>query len=237
MNLIAKICTLIAVTSCSSVPAFPVSDGGLPQINNRATMLLEADAQKFQGIGVVSRKSSINFTFHAPKDTVQFTVTLCNGEEYFPNPENGKPVKWTYLPTMYVGNLGSCFLTATALTKNGESSVGVVEFHQGLEETLPAVSKCNLRTVDRIGAELCQSRAKLLQVIEFDTEVVYSELTPGCVKLEKAFGAYAYQYNISEGWCVYKFMDKQKRVFRLTTFGYTTITDALPSRASSSATW
>lgn len=235
MNRIAKACTLIAVTSCSSMPAFPASDAGFPQVNNRATLQFEAESQKFEGTAVIDRKSNINFTFHVPKDTVQFTVTLCNGEEYFPRPENGKPVKWMYIPTMYVGNLKSCFLTATAITKVGETSIGLIEFRQGLEETLPAVSKCNLRTLNKTGAELCQSRAGLLQVIEFDTEVVYSELTPGCSKLEKAFGAYSYQYNISEGFCVYKFMDKAKRQFRLTTFGYTTIKDALPDR--SSATW
>ena len=216
----------LLLSSCSSLPEviFP-GVSGYPQINNRATLSFEVDGQKIEGVGVVDRKASLHFSFLIPKDTIQFTISTCNREEYFPRPEGGKILKWTYHPMMYLENIRSCFLTATAITKVGGIAVGIVDFRG--EEDLSATSKCNGRMAEKLGAEFCQSRAGLTQVIDFKEETVFSSLSPGCSPLEKTFGPFAYEYKISEGFCVYKFINKEKKKFRLTTFGYTTIKDSL----------
>lgn len=216
----------LIVTSCSSLPEVALSgDVAYPQLNNRATLKFEADGQQIDGIGVVDRKASMNFKFMIPPGTIQFTITTCNREEYFSRPESGKVLSWNFSPMMYVENLRSCFLTATAVTKAAETIVGMVDFRG--DEDLVATSKCNGKMIKRNGSEFCQSRAGLLQVIDFDEEVISSSLSPGCSPLEKSFGPFAYEYKISEGFCVYKFMNKSKNKFRLTTFGYTSIKDAL----------
>lgn len=201
----------------------------LPRLTDMATLPFEIDGKKFVGTATVDRKSSLGFQFNLPAGTLQFTVASCHRELYIAKPL-ASIVKMPYSPVMFLENLRSCFVTATAITRNGETHVGLIELRQGLEETLPATSKCNGETVNAVGAHLCQANGKagLIQRIEFESDVVYSELTPGCSKLEVAPVGVAYEYRMSPGFCVYKFMDKQKRKFRLTTFGYSTISDAKP---------
>lgn len=202
----------------------------LPKLTDIATMRFEVDGKKFSGTGTVTRKSSLNLTYYPPNGTLQFTINTCHREVYLPRPQGGAAVKYTYVPAMYLENLGSCLVTATAITENGETHVSILELHQGLEETLPATVKCNGEVRDVVGADLCQANATdggKIQRIEFPTEVVYAEQA-GCAKFQKVPVGIAYEWAISPGLCVYKFMDKDKRKFRLTTYGYTSISDTKP---------
>jgi hypothetical protein len=209
--------------ACNSVgiPAF-AGTKDLPVLNNRASMIFTVNNVAYEGYGVIPRQTSQTITFVLPKDPLKLMITTCNREEFFPAPQS--PFKYNFVPLMYVENLDSCLLTATVITAKGETYRSIIDFVSG--ETLTATSKCNGKALKRTGVELCQSRAGLIQVLQFDNDVV-AVAQDGCAPLKPAFGPFSYQYSMSQGFCAYRFMDKDKKVFRLTTFGYTTIKDVL----------
>lgn len=232
MNLKALFLSLaFLTTSCISV-TWPVmqsiaANDSYQESTNRANMSFSIDTTTFEGTAVILRKTSQIISFNIPTDTIRLMITTCNREEFFLNPKTDKPFAYNFIPVMYVENLDSCLLTATAITKNGETRKAIIDFLTG--EQLTGISKCNGKTKTTKGVDFCQSRAGLIQVIEFNEQVV-NVAQDGCPPLTTAFGAYAYQYKIGSGFCSYRFMNKNKDVFRLTTYGYTSIKDALSTK-------
>lgn len=201
---------------------FVLAKEPLIETTNRANMTFNIGSYSYEGIGVVPRASQTTIKFLIPDNTIRLTITTCNREEFYQSPQ--APFYYSYIPIMYLENLDSCILIATAITSKGTVHKSFIDFVTG--EELEGQSKCNGRVLNRKGVELCQSRTGLIQVIQF-SEPVAQVTQPGCEPLSPAFGAYAFQYKMGSGFCSYKFINKKKQKFRLTTFGYSSIKDIL----------
>lgn len=215
-----KILIPIILTSCTSSfpPLFP---GYVPSdLTNRASMPFLSDGKTYNGTGVLQRKSSQDILFVLPKNTLKLMITTCSREDFFPYPDTAKPFKYNYIPVMYVENLESCILRATAITNKGEIFNSVIDFTAG-EELIASLS-CNGKTENTVGVGLCQTRKNLVQNIEFKEPTVYA-MGEGCPDPQIGFISTSYDFKVKSGFCTYQFMSKNKKVYRLTTYGYETI--------------
>lgn len=186
-----------------------------------AAMPFEVGGQKFRGTAVIDRQSSQDFLFYLPKDTTKLMVTTCNREKFFAYPDFNKVFKYTYIPIMFLENRDSCFMTVTAITKYGETFKSIIDFRAG--ETLAGYLACNGEESKVIGVGFCQSRDGLVQRITFNSPVVFVA-QDGCPELKAVDGSdNTFEFKTAKGYCAYKFADKNKNKFRLTTFGYTQI--------------
>ena len=209
---------VLALSGCVSNQSYP---GSIPfEATNRASMAFLVDNKPYQGAAVLQRKSSQDITFILPRNTIKFMITTCSREEFYPYPDWSKPFKYTYIPVMYVENLGSCLMRTTAITDKGETVNALIDFTAG--EELEAELSCNGKTEKTVGAGICQSRKELLQNIEFNQETV-AVSAEGCPEPTQGFISKSYDIKLKNGFCEYQFMNKDKKIYRLTTYGYETI--------------
>ena len=214
-----KIFTSLILTSCTSFPSlFP---GYVPlDLTNRASMPFVSEGKTYNGTGVLQRKSSQDIFFVLPKNTLKVMLTTCSREDFFPYPDTTKPLKYNYIPVMYLENWDSCILRATAITDKGEIFNSLIDFTAG--EELEAEVACNGKVEKLKGVSLCQTRKALIQNIEFKEETVFVS-GEGCPEPTKGYISTSYDLKVKEGFCAYQFIDREKKVFRLTTYGYETI--------------
>ena len=232
----------LALTGCVSLP--PQPDGAIsaptPQLPTQevkrpvfhATLKIQADGKEFVGTASLKRISmGRKIRWEIPNGTYLFSIVTCAGALEIPRPKAGW-YDWNFVPVFGVENLGSCLAIATAITDQGETYKGLVDFNEG--DDLKATVVCNREKLALNGAGICQSKAEhgkpgLVQLVEFDTTTVWAA-QPGCAEPRKAgwIGSTDYEIDISPGLCVYKFLDEKRRKFRLTTYGYTEIKHVVP---------
>lgn len=214
-----KILIPLILTSCTSFPSlFP---GYVPSdLTNRASMPFISEGKTYQGTAVLQRKSSQDILFVIPKNTLKLMLTTCSREDFFPYPDTSKPFKYTYVPVMYVENWDSCMLRATAITEKGEIFNSLIDFTAG--EELPAELACNGKVEKTTGVGLCQTRKNLIQNIEFKEQTIFAA-GEGCPEPQQGYISTSYDLKVKAGFCAYQFMNKDKKVYRLTTYGYETI--------------
>ena len=190
----------------------------------RSSLKFTVDNKTYEGIAMLQRKAYRRFQFHMPENTYIFMLRTCNGKVVEPNP--GKSFSYDYSPIMGLENMDSCYMDASAITKKGEEYRAIIDFTDG--NTLPATLDCNRETTQHTGAAICQSEEGLTQRITFEEEVVYVT-SDKCPALRPGdWLQYSYEVDLAPSFCIYKFMDRRKRKFRLTTYGYTTILHVLP---------
>lgn len=214
------------LTSCASMP-FSNWEGAVSKLDyDFAAMPFEVGGVKYKGTAVIDRQASQDILFYLPKDTIKLMITTCNREKFFAYPDFSKTFKYTYIPIMFLENRDSCFMTATAITKLGESYRSMIDFRSG--ETLEGELACNGEENDVTGVGFCQSRAGLTQRISFPVDVV-TVAQDECAELNEVEPK-NYEFKVSPGFCAYRFMDKNKNKFRLTTFGYTQIKEVIEAK-------
>lgn len=211
------ITSCLILSSCTSNSSlFP---GYVPyEGTNRASLPFTVEGVAYSGTATVQRKSSQTITFKIPKGTIKFMITTCSREEFFAYPQSD--IKYVYIPVMFLENLDSCLMKATAITSKGETVTGIIDFTAG--EDLQGELSCNGQVYKTRGAGFCQSRTKLIQNIEFSEETVFAS-GEGCPEPKKGYISTSYDISLSKGFCAYQFMSKDKKVYRLTTYGYDTI--------------
>jgi hypothetical protein len=226
-HLILLISALILLIVSILLSGCTTTEDGLPifstvplESTNRASMPFTVDGTQYIGAASLQRKSSQTILFTLPKETAKLMITTCNREEFVAYPPSDKPFSFYYLPVMYIENLDSCLLIATAITKKGESFKAILDFSAG--ETLPATLKCNGKVSKILGSGICQSRAGLIQALDFESEVIFVA-QEDCPEPERYFGVNGWQFRAGKGFCAYLFEDKQGRQLRFTTYGYTQI--------------
>lgn len=213
------ILTALVLTSCTSLK--PLFNGYVPMdLTNRASMPFISEGKTYNGTGVLQRKSSQDILFVLPKNTLKVMLTTCSREEFFPYPDTTRPLKFTYVPVMYLENWDSCMLRATAITDKGEIFNSLIDFTSG--EELEAEVACNGKPEKIKGVSLCQTRKDLIQNIEFKEETVFVA-GENCPEPTKGYISTSYDLKIKAGFCTYQFINRDKKVFRLTTYGYETI--------------
>lgn len=213
-----RIAFLLGLYGCTTGSLYP---GYVPyELTNRASLPFVVDNVPYQGTAVLPRKSSQTIAFVLPRKTLKFMITTCSREEFFPYPDSSGVFKFTYVPVMYIENMESCMMRATAITDKGETATGLIDFTAG--EELEASLSCNGKVFNSKGVGLCQSRKDLIQNIEFKEETVYAA-GEGCPEPTEGYISTSYNIALKNGFCTYQFMNKDKKVYRLTTYGYETI--------------
>jgi len=208
----------LSLLGCTSNP---ITNSNIPyDLTNRASLPFIVENAVYQGTAVLPRKSSQAINFVLPKGTLKLMVTTCSREEFFAYPDTSKPFKYNYIPVMFLENMDSCLMKVTAITEKGETSTGLIDFTAG--EELQAKLSCNGQVIDSTGVGLCQSRKELIQNIEFNEETVFAS-GEGCPEPKQGYISTSYNIALKSGFCTYQFMNKDKKVYRLTTYGYETI--------------
>ena len=101
----------------------------------------------------------------------------------------------------------------------GRHSWAFVDFEHP-ELDLTAIVSCNGARHNSRGVSICQSKAGLIQEIQFQEKVLWPEKNT-CIKMtskdEKTF-----RFSMPKGQCVFRFMTKEneEKFYRLTTIGY-----------------
>jgi hypothetical protein len=213
-----KIALALTLCGCTTNSLFP---GYIPfDLTNRASLPFSVENTSYQGTAVLQRKSSQTINFTIPKGTVKFMITTCSREEFFAYPDSSKPFKYIYVPVMYLENLESCLMKVTAITDKGETVTGLIDFTAG--EELEGELSCNGKVIKSDGVGLCQSRKELIQNIQFKEETVFAA-GKGCPDPVPGYISTSYNITLKAGFCTYQFMNKDKKIYRLTTYGYETI--------------
>jgi hypothetical protein len=192
---------------------------------SRAGMTFTLDTVNYSGVATVDLKAKHTFVFNMPDDTIKVMITTCSREEFFIEPgDRHDRFVYNYMPVPYVETTDSCFLTATAINNKGMTGKAIIDFKT--TESLPAKMACNGAVISLVGAYLCQSREGLIQMLTFTSPTVWVAQL-GCPNPVLSAVPFSYELKIGKKFCAYQFMDKDKRVFRLTTFGYTAINEVI----------
>jgi hypothetical protein len=213
-----KIILALVLCGCTTNSLFP---GYIPyDLTNRASLPFSVEGVNYQGTAVLQRKSSQAINFTIPKGTVKLMVTTCSREDFFAYPDSTKPFKYNFVPVMFLENLESCLMKVTAITDKGETVTGLIDFTAG--EELEGELACNGKVEKTKGVGFCQSRKDLIQNIEFKEETVFA-VGEGCPEPKQGYISTSYNIPLKGGFCTYQFMNKERKVYRLTTYGYETI--------------
>jgi hypothetical protein len=230
MEIIMKkfIVLAILLSGCTSGSISPVNVNNKAALDDktaRASMGFTLDGGATMiGIATTDRKPQHKIVFFLPDKAIKLMITTCSREEFFGYPEYKRGFAYTYVPVPNLEDTESCFMTATAITDKGATYKSIIDFRG--TESLPASVACNGRIIPAIGVAFCQGREGLTQMISFNEPVAYAaqgicpDLLPGTLPN-------SYELKLGKNFCAYKFMDKDKRVFRLTTFGYTMINEVV----------
>jgi hypothetical protein len=227
--LIKIIFVLLLFVSCTTSSQGPDVYPDFPDPKFKAQIKFSVDNQWYIGTASLQRKTSNKITFLLPKNTNLLLINTCGREDEFWTP--GEKVEYNFIPGMWKENVNSCILTATAITTGGEYHRAAIDFSNSLGKDLSARVFCNGVWLDVTGGSyLCQTRAGLLTGIKFDVETIGASDVE-CQKMRPITSSptgWEYEWEMSPGFCAYDFIDQQKRRFRFTTLGYTSILNIYP---------
>lgn len=217
---------IITLTSCSQ----PVIQKLNPDVVYKKDMSITIDNITAEGVIVVPAKDVHSLHITAQGDLDMFTFTTCHREEVAEDASNvtettgifrrkiekKREIKLDYKPTL-IEKIGACPIQLGGYEQEkGRHSWGFIDFETP-DAVLKATVFCNGNEVKANGVSACQSRAGLIQAIQFPEEV-YIAPTEGCdIGYNK--GTF-FKFPIKKGQCVYAFMNKKLEIHRLTTLGY-----------------
>lgn len=230
MEILAKSLTLFALlvlTSCASVEKTVSLN---PDTIYKRDMIITVDGKTSEGVLVVPVKETHDIHVIAQGDLDLFTFTTCHREETAENASNvtevrgifrrkiekKKEIKLPYRPTPIEKDGGCPVYLGGYEQEKGRHSWGLIDFETP-EAVLPATLFCNGKEIQSNGVSICQSRHGLVQGIQFPSVVKVSP-NVGCELNTKE--ADYFEFPIRKGQCVYAFMDKDRKIHRLTTIGY-----------------
>lgn len=181
-QIITLIVVAIFMTGCSSISQ-PFEPESFKKGLYRKDMKLEANGYKGHGFVVAPKAKKYTLKVHAMGKLDLFTMTSCHREitqedagykgKFLGFGRNNKLAKVEYEPAIGIEDTGSCPLEFGGYEKSrGRHSWGfLIPEHEGSK--LPSVVRCNGRDTQYRGVSACQSRAGLIQRIEFPGEFVY----------------------------------------------------------------
>lgn len=170
---------------------------------------------EFLGTGILEKNPSYDFNFYFYRKPTKFTLTSCHREIVWNNPGNG--VKYTYVPVPDLEQNEYCPIEVGAFDDKGQHAWGMFDFKSGaesLDASLTCNGDINLLTT---GVSICQSKAKLVQKIEF-TEPVKVSVSNDCPEVETKDNK-VFLITMGREKCLYLFK-RDSQYHRLITFGY-----------------
>lgn len=177
-----------------------------------------------EGVLVVPRSPVYNFTVKAKGDLDLFTFSTCHREEIAEEAgrggwfSKGEKYSGTYTPIKGLEDIYSCPAYVGGYNKEGENSWAFIDFETP-EANLPAVLNCNGKVTKTNGVSVCQSKAGLIQQIEFEVPVTIEFEAVKC-KLPKPQDGKIWQFEMPVGECVLAFFGEGGQIHRLTLLGY-----------------
>lgn len=219
---------LVLVSACSTdqMPTIKTD------IVYKKDMVINHSGVSYIGVAVLPELASYDLHIVAKGDLDLFTFTNCHRDENSENAWNVTETRRTFIFKKTVDKKKEIKLTfkPTSLEKDGvcpafiggfeelkgRHSWGLIDFEDSAHK-LQAAIECNGETKVMGGVSICQSRAGLVQRIQFGVKVRVSP-EPEC-DLGKTEGE-IFEFSIKKGQCVYAFMSEGGDLHRMTTFGY-----------------
>lgn len=221
----AIIAMALLLSSCSTVPQ-NITPGVQSGVFYKRDMKMNVNGQKAIGAIVVPRADKYRMDLEAKGKLDLFTLTTCSREETREKAGEGglfgnrKRVKIDYVPTPKEADSLSCPVQLGGYEqKKGRHSWSFIDFqHPSMK--LKASVQCNGQLNSFTGVAVCQSRAGLIQFLDFEDEVIWS--TKNDCPLWKTENNRSFQLELPKGVCVYRFKERAPRGhdFRITTIGY-----------------
>jgi len=229
-----KIAFLLVLSACvTTQPKIDIE--AIKEKLYRKDMEIQANDYKGHGVLVVPSETKYKIKIKALGNLDLFTFQSCHREitqedagkkgGFLGIGRDKKLAQLEFAPSKGIEDKGVCPIDIGGYEKKkGRHSWGAIILENS-KFTLPSVTKCNGQTTQYRGTSACQSRAGLIQRIEFTVPIDYN-LDPSCqyegVRLtnERIF-----QYQIPEGQCVTYFREKdgKKRYSEHHDYGYTKI--------------
>jgi hypothetical protein len=210
-------------TSCASSLVKQELD---PDVIYKRDIGLTINGVAYKGIAVPAPAASYILDISGKGTINMLTITTCHREHQFEfDPgyfKKGHTLRWTYTPVKGIEDKRGCMLEIGAYEKTkGRHAWGMIDF-QTPTETVPAKMNCD-GTARAVGpVSICQSKAGLLQKIEFDRRMKVAPDQEQC-KVMKTVDEKTYEFITPKGECTYYFGDIDGKFHRLTTFGYENI--------------
>lgn len=189
-------------------------------------MIITVNGFKSEGVIVVPQSESYSLDIKAKGNLDLFTMESCHREESVEDAGeggifgDGHRVKRTYKPVAGIETGSSCPVRLGGYERTrGRNSWALIDF-EGPDTNLPAVMKCNGNVWNSRGVTVCQSKAGLIEQIEFPTKVIVNP-DPNC-PIKRPADLMTYRFTMSPRECVFNFMEIAipHREHRLTTLGY-----------------
>lgn len=234
MRFIIALIMLLSLIGCSSVQP-PFEPESFKKGLYRKDMKIDANGYKGHGVVVVPKQSNYKMEVLAMGNLDLFTFTSCHREitqedagykgRWLGIGKNKKLAKMEFMPAKNIEDNGSCPIDFGGYEKSrGRHSWGVM-LMENTESTLPSLVQCNGRDTQYRGTSACQSRAGLVQRIEFPRRVVY-DLDSNCnYENVKLIDDKIFEYQMPEGQCTIYFQEVggEKRISEHYDYGYSKI--------------
>lgn len=191
-----------------------------PKLVYKRDMLVAMDGLSGEGVLVVPQGKRHDFTVIARAPMGLYTFNSCHREVALQGMP--KTVAGYFVPKEGIEDQAGCMVEFGGYdASGGQHAWALVDFEDS-KTALQHTMKCNGEVIESKGVTICQSRAGLVQRIEFPVKVVVAAES-GCQKLEAA-DRQSFQFPISRGRCVYRFEEIEgKRQARITTLGYESV--------------
>jgi hypothetical protein len=207
---------------------------------NRYDLQGSINGVPFEGIGVIPRSPSYRIRIQSRQDVDLLISTSCHREVpawsvikkgWF---EDRRGYEFTYEPAPGIEDEGSCLMRLGTYNGSvqGVNAHAIIDFGTTAEQ-LSARNICNGASGRTGGVSMCQSKAGLVQRLEFDgptRSVTPPKGTEPLFHGEKVctgkwLSQRLFEYEIQAGECVVAFMEEAQphRIHRHTVVGYTTI--------------
>lgn len=215
----------IGCSTTSTAPVQTITPGDVYKYDIHGSV----NGISFDGVGVIPYASTYNMKIISRVDVDALTITSCHRDLMFENAielgwfDDKKGYNYQFLPDS-LENQGSCLVKLGAYNKSaqGQNAWAILDFETP-EATLPATNICNGVTTQTKGVSICQSKAGLVQAIQFANavKIAASALPSKCVPNTK--DNLNWEYVIATGECViaFKEMAPPSRIHRHDTVGYT----------------
>ena len=204
---------LLLLSSCATPPAEVLDE----TMVFKRDLVVEINEVDYEGMAVLKKAKSYDMIIKPRSKTALLLISTCHREESFTTSSKGffkktNSFEYTYTPQPGKED-GPCTFRITALDKKRAQHSWFFADFKSKNETLPATVYCNGEK-QKGTVTNCQSRAGLIQGIEFPEPVLYFP-TKNCPM------AYPSEYKINLGECVYAFKGKTTgRIHRHNTLGY-----------------
>lgn len=188
------------------------------KINYKKNLSFKVNGQQFRGVGVPSLAKEYLIEIETPFKLNYVKIESCHREVVLRNAyhkkrilKNRKKFQFNYKP---IGLEKECIVFITALNENGKGKFGQITF-ESPEYKVMATNYCNGVKSKNKGVSLCQTKKGLIQMIEFDEDLVVKSTCP----IMSYNGKNIFKYEPESGDCIFLFMGKD-RLHKLVSYGY-----------------